>query len=143
MQLHVHFFLINEDFSQEHADTHHDGKESEFNLKYEWEDELLVKEIVQNPSIVRNSEFTLQCQRGEDDYFSYPIENMAVMNIKLTNGFESELACSEEILEKMEWIAEDTVHFYLNQNQFLVNPVAGVYIAANKFPLELIDEEEE
>lgn len=142
MQLHVHFFLINEDFSQEHADIHHEGKESEFNLKYEWEDELLVKDIAEKPSCLRSSEYTLQGQRGEDDYFSYLIENVAVMKIKLTNGFESELACSEEILEKVEWVEEDRVHFYLNQNQFLVNPIAGIYIAAKKFPLELIEEEE-
>ena len=36
MQLNVHFYMLNEHFSQDHADAQHNGEESENNLKYEW-----------------------------------------------------------------------------------------------------------
>ena len=45
MKCSIHFFLLNEHFSQGYADSHNQGEESELNRKYLWEDEMEVKGI--------------------------------------------------------------------------------------------------
>ena len=52
MKLVAHFYLLNEHFSQEHADAQHNGEESENNYKIEWEDELALNSNVSNVMII-------------------------------------------------------------------------------------------
>ncbi len=46
MNCRIHLYLLNEHFSVEHANANHDGEESEMNRKFEWEDELNVKNVL-------------------------------------------------------------------------------------------------
>ena len=46
MNCKIHIHLLNELYSQEHADAQSGGKESAYNLRYEWEDELEITTAV-------------------------------------------------------------------------------------------------
>ena len=48
MILSAHFYMLNDDFSPEYAEANFEGKESENNPAYEWEDELELSEGLEN-----------------------------------------------------------------------------------------------
>lgn len=141
MKCRVHVFLLNEHFSQEYADIHHNGQDSELNLRYEWEDELEIKSEVSEIQEHVNAVFPLQGTMGDGKQFSYDVEGMHLFELISSSG-NIVLGCSESILDHADiGKTEDawTIHIYLKDYEPMSNPIPGIYIASQEFPKELID----
>lgn len=134
----VHFYLLNAHFSEEHAEAHYNGEESEFNLRYEWEDELKITSDVTGVETHDFSAFPLQ---GELDgkEFRHDISDMRLFEIK--GEIPAYVGCSESILDSYS-ISEGTngykIEVFLKDFEPMANPVPGIYIASQEFPKELV-----
>ena len=140
MHLNVHFYLMNEHFSQEHADAQNNGEESENNLRFEWEDELAINTDIKEILTHRNSIYTLEGERGDADFFAYDIPATLVFDIVSMDGEITQLACSESIVESFELIdeaANKRLNVYLKEEEPHTNPIPGIYISLLEFPKEL------
>lgn len=137
MKLNAHFYLLNDDFSPEYAEANFNGKESENNPRYEWEDELDVNEV-KNVEIIRKGEYPL---RGEIESgaFEYILPNMFLVALEMENGQQGAFAVSESILDSYTFQG-DKLEVFLKDYEPMSNPIPGVYIASKEFPKELIRE---
>lgn len=134
----IHFYLLNDHFSQEHADAHYGGEESEFNLRYEWEDELKITTNVTDVLSVERGAFPLQ---GELDgkSFSHEIENMRLFQIE--GEVPAVVGCSESILDSYHILKNEQeiiLEVFFKDYEPMANPIPGIYIASQEFPKELI-----
>ena len=142
MQLNVHFYMLNEHFSQDHADAQHNGEESENNLKYEWEDELAISHSVKSLTPIRKGVYTIQGILGDDKQFAYDIPETLVFNIEGEDGSMTQMACSEILVENFEVLEIEggkRLNVYLKEEEPHTNPIPGIYIALQEFPKELAD----
>jgi hypothetical protein len=140
MQVTGHFYLLNEHFSQEHADAQHGGKESENNLKIEWEDELALKNEISSIEIHRKSVFNIAGAFESGESFSYPVENMIRFDLIGKDDTITQFACSEDVVEEFEIREEEagqSIHIFMKEEEPFTNPIPGVYIALQDFPKEL------
>lgn len=141
MRLNIHFYMLNEHFSQEHADAQHNGEESENNLRYEWEDELSFTTEVKNIITHRKSIYTICGQLPSGENFAYEIPEMLLFNIEDMNGQVTQMACSESIVDSFELIngdgANKRLNVYLKESEPHTNPIPGIYVALQEFPKEL------
>lgn len=138
MNCKVHFFLLNDDFSIEHAEANHDGKESENNRLYEWQDELDITSEVTGMEMHEGASFPLQGQYPDGKDFHFDINKMRLF--ELSGEQKTFVGCSESLFDSYEWIeGEDyTLKVYLKDYEPLTNPITGIYIAAQEFPKELV-----
>lgn len=142
MLLNVHFYMLNEHFSQEHADAQHNGQESENNLRYEWEDELSIKSDVKEVITSRKATYTIKGYLSDSEMFAYDIPEMLLFDVVSVDGEITQLACSESIVENFEFIDEDNLkrlNVYLKESEPHTNPIPGIYVALQEFPKELTE----
>jgi hypothetical protein len=140
MNLNIHYFLLNEDFSQEHADANHNGQESENNLKYEWEDEIEVKEI-DSFEILRKHTFPINAVLPDDTQITCDLSNMFCIKLITKTNEIAYLGVSESILADFEELtinAQKTFKIYLKDMEPHGELMPGVYLASKEFPKELI-----
>lgn len=141
MKCTARFYKMNYDFSPEFAEAHHEGKESENNRFYDWEDELAITTEVKDIEVFENATYTIQ---GEKDgkTFSEEIKNVLLFNIIGKDGEITPMACSHSIVLKYDIEKdEDSIilNVYLEEMEPLTNPIPGIYIAIQDFPKLLID----
>ncbi len=142
MILSAHFYMLNDDFSPEYAEANFEGKESENNPAYEWEDELELSEGLENIIIERKGIYLLQGEKN-DETFTYELPHMFKVRLIMTNGVEGALVVSESILDSYDFNVSDEksiLNVYLKDYEPLANPLPGVYIATKEFPNQLITE---
>lgn len=139
MALTVKVYLLNDDFSQEYADTHNDGNESELNRHYEWQDELEVTTDVQKVEVVKNGTYTLAGEMADGRQFSYEVPKMRLFSVQSNDAMDLLIGCSESLLSDYKIQGNELLEIYLKDYEPLSNPVPGVYIAAQEFPKDLID----
>ena len=134
----IHFYLLNDDFSVEHAEAVHGGEESENNRKYEWEDELKVTTEVSGIAEHENASFPLQGELPDGKVFEHEVMNMRMFEIQ--GDTPVWVGCSESLLDSSEIIVGDdiTLRVYLKDYEPMANPIPGIYIASQEFPKELI-----
>lgn len=140
MRLNVHFYLLNEHFSQDHADAQHNGEESENNLRFEWEDEFDVTTEIEEIITHRKATYTIEGEMSNGETFAYNIPEMLIFDIISKEGIVTQLACSESIVEDFELIDTDEnkrLNVYLKESEPHTNPIPGIYVALNEFPKEL------
>lgn len=137
----IHFYLLNEHFSMEYAETNYNGEESDLNRKYEWEDELLINNV-HDVIEQKKASYMLRGSFSDDKDFEYSVENMRLFSV-LTDDAPVEIGCSESILSSCE-ISKDedsfNVKIFIKDFEPMSNPVPGIFIAAQEFPKELISE---
>ncbi len=141
MNCKVHFYLLNKDFSVEHAEANHNGEESEMNRKYEWEDELHIPQGINTFKMIENGTYQLQGYKGEE-MFSFDVPKMRLFELKQSD-VNIYVGCSESILDSCEFLEGDdevAIKFYIKDYEPMSNPVPGIFIAAQEFPKELIEE---
>lgn len=140
MTCRIHFYLLNDHFSQEYADQHNDGNESEMNRKYQWEDELAINVAHTDIEVIENGKYVLQGTLPDEKPFQHEIESMRLFNVVNDSEVIAQLACSESTLDSFELSGneEKVLKVYLKGEEPLSNPVTGIYIAAQEFPKELI-----
>lgn len=143
MKFEAHFFLLNYDFSPEFAEAHHNGEPSENNRFYDWEDELALKNEVEDVTVLRHATYKLQGTKGDGSSFVEPVAEMVLFEIKGTDGSITQMGCSERALDLYEIDKQKEgkiiLTVVLNAREPLSNPVPGIYIAAQDFPKSLID----
>ena len=140
MHCKIHIYLLNEHFSPEHAEAHHDGAESENNQKYEWEDELDVTDL-KSYKILRNSSIPLEGKLPTDEHFSVEFSDMFTLELTTNTNQKARLGVSESIFESYEVIEiQDgfSVNVFIKDYEPHGNPVPGIYVASKEFPQELV-----
>jgi hypothetical protein len=140
MKLNAHFFLLNIDFSQEHADANHNGEESENNLKYEWEDHLSLSNEIKTVKTHEGS-FPLQGELPDGTSFKEEVDKMVLFECEGDDNSKTYFACSKQLIESYEIKEQEdtiTLNVYFKDYEPLSNPTPGVYIAAQDFPKKLI-----
>lgn len=137
----AHFYLLNDHFSIEHANENFGGEESELNRKHQWEDELEIKTDVTDVHVEENGIYSLQGTLPEGEAFNHDVKNMRILNVANNEQIVAQFACSESIISSHEIEKTEEaliVKVYIKDNEPLANPIAGIYIAAQEFPKELI-----
>ena len=140
MKVTVHFFQLNSDFSPEHAEAHHNGEESENNLKHDWEDEFEVSKDLVNVEIERKGVYTLQGFLADDTPFSEDIPNMFLITMTLKDGQKGYMGISESMLLdfKESGTKDHPVYkIYVKDYEPCWNEIPGVFVASNEFPKNL------
>lgn len=141
MNCKINVYCLNEHFSQEHADAHFEGKPSENNRKYEWEDEMTITTAVKEVIEHRKASFPLVGEMPNGTQFSHEVKNMMLFEV-LSDGLPSTyIGCSESILESCNQSKEGEmirIELVIKENEPLANPIPGIYIASLEFPKELV-----
>lgn len=143
MDCKVRVYLINDDFSQEYADQHNQGKESELNRLYEWEDEMDIKQDIDQVQSFENSEIVLQGTMPNGQAFNEEVKEMRKFVLFDKEGTPiAQIACSEILFDRVEEIRTDALELklFLKDRMPLSNPIPGIYIAASHYPKSLIFE---
>lgn len=136
----ITIFGLNDLYSQEYADMHHNGEESEDNYKFEWEDELLITSNVSVVEEIKNSQYTLKGELN-GQIFNEKVSNVRVLEITSEDSPNCQIVCSEAILNKIEIQSdkeEYRIKVFINDLEPFSNPIPGVYIATKEFPKNLI-----
>lgn len=140
----VRVYLHNDHFSQEYANEHNNGQESELNRKYEWEDELEIKQDVLKVQELVEDEVVLQGTMPDGVAFNETVKNMRRFILFDAEGTPiAQIACSECLFDTFEEVVgEDRMELcvYLKDREPLSNPIPGIYIAARDYPKSLIFE---
>ena len=143
MRCKVHFFLLNDDFSQEYADMHYDGKESEMNRRFEWEDELGITADVSKWNELTTTEVPIAGVLPDGEQFEEILPNMRSIELFEGDTLVARLAASEILIDRIQYEENGddlAISVYLKDKEPLSNPVPGIYIAARDFPERLIFE---
>jgi hypothetical protein len=133
--------MLNEHFSQEHADANFGGKPSENNRLYDWEDDMRITTPVTNIVEHRKVSFPLQGVMPSGENFSHDVKDMFLYEIQSENTPSTFVGCSESILNSFEQTTEDDTIFlkiFISDYEAYANPSPGIYIASKEFPKELI-----
>lgn len=141
MKCTARFYKLNYDFSPEFAEAHHEGKESENNRFYDWQDELVVTTEVVDIKVLENSTYTIQGERKGEE-FSEEISNVMLFQLIGEDGSITPMACSQVLVNKYDIEREENainLNVYLEEMEPLTNPIPGIYIAIQDFPKSLID----
>lgn len=138
---------VNPEFDHELAEREHEGKESEDNILYNWEDEFEISGEVKDLKIRNNVSYDLQVAHDEDVQ-TYSIPSMMIVDSHLDDGKITSCAFSRSLVKDTKKVIskKGDVHFYvfLKGGKSIVTPVTGIYIAGKDFPEELpVPDEEE
>jgi hypothetical protein len=142
MRCSVHIYCINSLYSQEFADTHHDGLPSEDNREFDWEDELSIKDEVLHIEEKPDSIYTLQGYMPDGSLFAHEIPNTHLIDTECASSPKVQIAVTESMLDSVDiskTATEYIVSIYLKDNEPYGNPIPGVYIASKAFPKALVD----
>lgn len=142
MTCRIHFFLLNDHYSQEYADEHNKGEASEMNRKYLWEDEFEIKTNVTNVDSREKQVYPLQGETGEKSFVEN-IPNMRLFYLMDGDAPVAVVGCSEVLLDSVEIQnseKEIVLTAYMKGEEPLANPVTGIYIASRDFPKSLVAE---
>jgi hypothetical protein len=137
MSFFVSVFLKRSSFSEAYANEKHDGKDSPENIRYEWEDEFKVVGDVVLKEVLRNQEFVLAGEMGEDETFSFTISDMMQFQFEGDGEISSLVFSERSVDEYVVDLEKNKLTVYLNDIEDVENPVSGVYIAAADFPKAL------
>lgn len=126
--------MHNSDFSQEFADTTNKGEETPENVRYEWEDEFRINEVISNVEIKREQEYLLTGESGENEPFSYSIPNVTTFLFQTENGITPLVFSEKALVEYVLDTEKNRLEVYLNDDEVVENPIPGIYIILSDFP---------
>lgn len=133
--------MLNEHFSQEHADANFEGKPSANNRLYDWEDDMRITTPVSKVLEHRKVSFPLQGELPSGKTFEYEVKNMFLFEVQSEGHPSTFIGCSESILDSFENNTEgDTIYLkiFIRDYEAYANPIPGIYIASKEFPKELV-----
>jgi hypothetical protein len=137
----VNVYLLNEHFSPEYAEAQHNGKESENNLRYEWEDEFAITSDVLSVTAIENASLPLQGEMPDGQIFSHEVSKMLLFEIASSDAPTTFVGASASIVDSYEidQSGKDMhLKIFLKDYEPMSNPIPGIYIASKEFPKELI-----
>lgn len=106
MNLYIHFILVNSEFNQAIADDFHNGEESEDNIKYLWEDEIMVSEPVKTFKIKHNENYFLKGYFPNDKPFNFEIPDVSTVDCTSVNGTKTQFAVSKKLIKKTDKVID-------------------------------------
>lgn len=131
--------LMNGLFSQSLADRLYDGLESEDNVKYQWEDEMIIRNVI-DIKLDTAATYFLKGTQSDDTMFSHAIPDMTMILLTLLDNTMVELVVSPKLIASLNQTENEETHeimVELKDNEPFINPVTGVYIAHHDIPDEL------
>lgn len=141
MNCKIHIYLLNDLFSQELADSEHEGNQSIDNIKYEWEDELSISSDVTSVTELSDVDYPLAGMNEDNEAFQFDIPNMRLFEISSSDAPNVYVGASESIVSSAKFEKTDetfTIEIFLKDYEPMSNPTPGIFIAAKSFPKELI-----
>ena len=133
----IKVFLKSGDFSQEFADENNNGEETAENVRFEWEDEFRITGEFSKVEILRDQVYPLAGENGDGTEFSYDIPGVSVFEFHETDGVTPMVISEKALDEYFLDTTKKTLEVYLNDDEVVENPVAGLYIVLSDFPVEL------
>lgn len=132
---------VNPHFSQDFADKHYKGKESEDNIHYLWEDELELKENITGIKVRNNVPYLLEGMQGNKK-FSHEIPGCTLIDCTHEDGTVSQFPITKRLIRDTEKKqSKDDKHLwftlYLKGKFKIVNPFDGAYFAKEDFPFDM------
>lgn len=151
MKVTLNLKRLNPGFSQEYANQHYGGKESEDNIRFTWEDEFDVPGDVKEFTVINRSSYTLSGEFPGGNKFSYSIPDVTIIQCDLPDGSHTQFPISGKLIQKTEKKMDKDGNIVfkviLKGGQEIVNPMDGAYFLKRDFPAELLpyvhEEEEE
>lgn len=143
MTCRIHFYLLNDHYSQEYADERNNGEPTEMNRKYLWEDEFSITQNVTSVESRGYEVYPLQGTSG-DEPFIEEIADMRLFYLMNRDAPVAVVGCSEVLLDSYSIVEngnEIVIEAYMKGEEPLANPVHGIYIASRYFPKSLITSE--
>ena len=134
----INVFMNNELYSQDFADEHHSGEESEDNKLFEWEDEMNLKGEIMEVDVDRDADYRIKGEKGEGNPFEINIPKMCVFNFIREDNSVIQIACSESLYDEHEMIINDKILTLFLKGEPYANPIPGIYVASREFPKELM-----
>lgn len=141
MKCKIHIYLLNDLYSQEFADEHHEGNPSIDNVKYDWEDELSISSDVTAVKEYKSASYPLAGMDEQDQAFQYDIPNMHLFEIQSSDAPAVFVGASESIISSTSCTNLENgfvIEITLKDYEPMSNPIPGIFIAAKSFPKELI-----
>lgn len=141
MKVTINIKLLNADFNQSIADDFYEGKESEDNIKFLWEDEFVVKENVTSFKIKNNAVYKIQGAFADNTTFSFDIPNVTIVECQTPEG-PQQFVISKKLIKSTDKkenpkTGDITFSIILKDEIEYENPMDGVYIISSDFPKEL------
>ena len=137
----IHTYLLNDLYSQELADSQHNGEQTPDNKMYGWEDELRVSSSVLEVIPLKDSSYLLAGISAEGKDFSIEVQNMRLIKIISSDAPDLYVGASESILSEARVDKNKnqlTIEIYIKDFEPMANPIPGIYIASKEFPKELL-----
>ena len=141
MKVTINVKLVNSKFDQAYADAEYDGKESDDNIKYLWEDEFIVKGDVASLKVKNNAVYQLKGLMPDDTEFCYDIPDTTLVECAMADGSLMQFPFSKKLVSKTDKKQDASgimFSVFLKSSKPLVNPMDGVYILEDDFPRELM-----
>lgn len=140
MKVHIHFYQINQKYSQEYADEQHDGAESPDNMKFWWEDAIATKNDIFKISEPISGDFQLTAFINDEEK-NFTIPNVLKFQLLNEQNQMTEIVVSKSLIDHYEVTNidenETKIEFYLKDNTVFSRPVPGQYFEIDDFPKEL------
>jgi len=137
----IHTYLLNDLYSQELADSQHNGEQTPDNKKYGWEDELRVSSSVLEVIPLKDSTYLLAGTSADSKDFSIEVPNMRLIKIISSDAPDLYVGASESIISEVR-INRNEIHWkieiFIKDLEPMANPIPGIYIASKEFPKELV-----
>lgn len=137
---------VNPDFDHELAEREHDGKESEDNILYTWEDEFVINGDIRDFKIRNNADYSLTAEKNGKQ-LTYKIPGLTLVDSTDQDGNVTTCAFSRSLVKDTKKVIRKNgdTHFFvfLKGGKKIAVPFTGFYIAEKDFPKDLPLEEEE
>ena len=137
----IHTYLLNDLYSQELADSQHNGEQTPDNKKYDWEDEMNVSSRVNDVEELKDSSYFLAGSLGDGSDFSIEVPKMRLLKITSSDAQDLYVGASESIISEVriaKTVSQWNIEIYIKDLEPLANPIPGIYIASKEFPKELV-----
>jgi hypothetical protein len=137
----IHTYLLNDLYSQELADSLHNGEQTPDNKKYGWEDEMNVSSSVKDVEELLDSSYFLAGSLGDGSNFSIEVPKMRLLKITSSDAQDLYVGASESIISEVRINRNENhwkIEIYIKDLEPLANPIPGIYIASKEFPKELV-----
>ena len=137
----IHTYLLNDLYSQELADSQHNGEQTPDNKKYDWEDEMNVSSRVNDVEELKDSSYFLAGSLGDGSNFSIEVPKMRLLKITSSDVQDLYVGASESIISEVRINRNENhwkIEIFIKDLEPMANPIPGIYIASKEFPKELV-----
>ena len=137
----IHTYLLNDLYSQELADSQHNGEQTPDNKKYDWEDEMNVSSRVNDVEELKDNSYFLAGSLGDGSNFSIEVPKMRLLKITSSDAQDLYVGASESIISEVRINRNENhwkIEIFIKDLEPMANPIPGIYIASKEFPKELV-----